>query len=141
MKSMIKLLAAVRHWVVTILFCVSAIAFTWQAPFPLNTTAIAAPRALVIAATTDAGDQVQRDNKNFVQDAAEKVKEAARSNANRVEDATDSNGSFVERKAQRDAARIEQRANQDAARTQRAIDNNVNAVERAVDNVKDIFSN
>jgi len=140
MKSTTNLLAAMGRWAVTVLFCVSAIAFTWQGAFFSNTAAMAAPGTLVIAARTDAGSQIQRDNKNFVQEAAEKVKEAANSNANRVEDATDNNGSFVERKAQRDAARVERRANEDAARTQRAIDDNVNAVERAVDNIKDVFS-
>ncbi|NJL37482.1 MAG: hypothetical protein HC899_12585 [Leptolyngbyaceae cyanobacterium SM1_4_3] len=140
MKSINHLLAAMGRWAVTVLFCVSAIAFTWQGAFLSNNTAMAAPGTLVIAARTDAGDQIQQDNKSFVQNAAEKVKDAARSNANRVEDATDNDGSFIERKAQRDANRIEQRANEDAARTQRAIDNNVNAVERAVDSIKDVFS-
>jgi hypothetical protein len=139
MKSITNLFAVIGRWAVTVLFCVSAIAFTWQGTFLSNTTAMAAPGMLVIA-TTDTGDQIQRDNKSFVQNAAEKVKETANRNADRVEDATDNNGSFIERKAQRDANRIEQRANEDAARTQRAIDNNVNAVERAVDNIKDVFS-
>jgi hypothetical protein len=136
MKSITNLLATVGRWAVTTLFCVSAIAFVWQGAFFSNTTAMAAPSALI--ATTDAGDQIQRDNKNFVRNAAETVKDAARSNANRVDQSTD-NGSPIGRKAQRDAARIQQRANEDADRTQRAIDNNVNAVERAVDNIKDVF--
>ncbi|NJN59455.1 MAG: hypothetical protein HC879_19165 [Leptolyngbyaceae cyanobacterium SL_5_9] len=139
MKPINHLLAAMGRWAVTVLFCVSAITFTWQGTFLSNTTAMAVPGTLVIAATTDTGSQIQRDNKSFVQEAAEKVKDAANSNANRVDDATD-NGSFIGRKTQRDAARIERRANEDADRTQRAIDNNVNAVERAVDNIKDVFS-
>jgi hypothetical protein len=139
MKSITKLLAAMGRWTVVVLLGVSAIAFTWQGTFFSSTAAMAAPAPMVIAATTDAGDQIQRDNKNFVRGAAEKVKETANKNANRVEQATGNNGSFVERKAQRDAARIEKRANEDAARTQKAIDNNVNAVERTVDKIKDAF--
>jgi hypothetical protein len=139
MKSITKLLATMGRWAVTALFCVSAIAFVWQGTFFSNTSAMAAPASVVIAARTDTGSQVQRENKNFVREAADKVKETANKNANRVERATGNNGSYVERKAQRDAARIERRANEDAARTQRAIDNNVNAVERTVDNIKDAF--
>jgi hypothetical protein len=139
MKSISKLLSTVSRWAMAALFCVSLSAFVWQGAFFSSTAAMAAPEPLVIAAT-DAGDQIQRDNKNFVRGAAEKVKETANKNANRVERATGDNDSFVERKAQRDAARIEQRANEDASRTQRAIDNNVNAVERVVDNIKDAFS-
>jgi hypothetical protein len=139
MKSITNLLAAMGRWAVTVLFCVSAIAFTWQGASFSTPSAMAAPGTVVIAARTDTGSEIQRDNKNFVRDAADKVKDAANSNANRVDDATD-NGSSIGRKAQRDAARIERRANEDADRTQRAIDNNVNAVERAVDNIKDVFS-
>lgn len=136
MKSITNLLSTIGRWAVAALFCVSAMAFVWQGAFFSNTAAVAAPTAVIAA--TDAG-QVKRDNKNFVRDAAAKVKETANKNANRVERATGDNGSFVERKAQRDAARIEKRANEDAARTQRAIDRNVNAAERTVDNVKDAF--
>ncbi|WP_339383521.1 hypothetical protein [Oculatella sp. LEGE 06141] len=127
------------RWAVTALFCASAIAFTWQGTFFSNTSAMAAPGTLVIAATTDTGSQIQRENKSFVRDAAEKVKETANKNADRVERSTDN--SAVERKAQRDADRIEKRANEDADRTQKAIDDNVNAVERAVESIKDVFSN
>lgn len=139
MKSITKLLATLGRWAVAVFVCLSAIVFVWQGTFFSSTRAMAAPGTLVIAAT-DAGEQIQRDNKNFVQDAAEKVKEAANKNADRVERATGNDGSFVERKAQKDAARIEKRANEDAARTQKAIDNNVNAVERTIDNIKDAFS-
>lgn len=138
MKSITKLLAAMGRWTVAVLLGVSAIAFVWQSPFFPSTAAMAAPSPAVIA-TTNTADQIQRDNKNFVRGAAEKVKETANKNANRVEQATGNNGSFVERKAQRDAARVEKRANEDAARTQKAIDNNVNAVERTVDKIKDAF--
>jgi len=140
MTSITKLFSTVGRWVATALFCVSAIAFVWQGAFFSSPTAMAAPGTLVIAAATDTGDQIQRDNKGFVRNAAEKVKEAANSNAEKVEQATGNDGSPIERKAQRDAARIEKRANEDADRTQRAIDNNVNAVERAVDSIKDAFS-
>lgn len=129
------------RWAVAALFCVSAIVFAWQGAFLSNPTAMAAPGTLVVAATTNTGSQIQRDNKSFVQDAAEKVKETANKNARRVEQANDNDGNFIERKAQRDAARVEKRANEDAARTQKAIDNNVNAIERTVDNIKGAFSN
>jgi hypothetical protein len=140
MKSITKLLAAFGRLTVAALLCVSAMAFAWQAPFLSSGAAMAAPGNPVIAATTDAGDKIQRDNKGFVRDAAEKVKETASKNASRVERASGDNGGVVERKAQRDAARIQQRADEDASRTQKAIDNNVNAVERAVDNIKDAFT-
>lgn len=139
MKSITNLLAVMGRWAIASLFCVAAIAFVWQGSFFSSNTAMAAPGTVVIAAT-DAGDQIQRDNKNFVRDAAQKVKETANKNANRVEQATGNDGSFVERKAKRDAARVEKRANEDAARTQEAIDDNVNAVERTVDKIKDAFS-
>jgi len=137
MKSVTKLFATLGHWSVTALLCVSAIAFTWQTPLLTNSTAMAA-RVTPVVAAMDAGDKVKRDNKNFVDNAADKVKEAANKNANRVDRSTDTN-SAVERKAQRDAARIEKRADEDAARTKRAIDDNVGAVERTVDKIKDAF--
>ncbi|HIK17928.1 MAG TPA: hypothetical protein IGS53_21930 [Leptolyngbyaceae cyanobacterium M33_DOE_097] len=137
MKSVTKLLATLGHWSVTALLFVSAIAFTWQAPFLTNDIAVAA-RVTPVVAAMDAGDRVKRDNKNLVDNAADKVKEAANKNANRVDRSTDTNGA-VERKAQRDAARIEKRADEDAARTKRAIDDNVGAVERTVDKIKDAF--
>ncbi|ACK71769.1 conserved hypothetical protein [Gloeothece citriformis PCC 7424] len=135
---MTKLLPTLKRWSVALIVCVAAIAALWGGTFNDSTSAMAAPDTLVIA-TTDTGDEIQRDNKNFVRDAAEKVKETANKNANRVERATDDD-SFIQRKAQRDAARIEKRANEDAARTQKAIDDNVNAVERTIDNIKDVFS-
>lgn len=139
MKSITKLFATLGRRAVVAFFCFSAIAFVWQGAFFSNSAAMAAPDTFVIA-STNTGDQIQRENKGFVRDAAEKVKETANKNASRVEQATGNDDSFIERKAQRDAARIEKRANEDAARTQRAIDNNVNAVERTVENIKDAFS-
>ena len=130
-----KPLSTLGRWVVTALFCVSAIAFVWQGAFVSNTTAMAAPALIA----TDTGAQVKQENKSFVRDAAEKVKETANKNASRVEDATDGSANPIQRKAQRDVARIEKRADEDAARTQKAIDNNVNAVERAVDSIKSAF--
>ena len=137
MKSITKVLSTVGRWAATALFCVSAVALAWQGAFFSNSTAMAAPHMTLIA-TADAGD-VKRENKSFVRDAAEKVKETANKNASRVEEATDHDSNFIERKAQRDTARIEKRADEDAARTQKAIDNNVNAFERAVDSIKDAF--
>jgi len=137
MKSVTKLLTTLSRWSVVALLCMSAIAFAWQAPFLTDGTAVAA-RVTPVPAAMDAGDKVKRDNKNFVDNAADKVKEAANKNANRVDRSTDTN-SAVERKAQRDAARIEKRADEDAARTKRAIDDNVGAVERTVDKIKDAF--
>ena len=139
-----KQLSTVKRWMATTLFCMLAIAFLWQGAFFSNTSAIADPAATLIA-SKDAGDQVQEKAsedagraKNFIQDAADKVKEAAKSNASKVDQATD-NGSFAERKAKRDAATIQKRANEDAARTQKAVDKTKNAVERTVDNIKDAF--
>lgn len=133
-------LSTVGRWFATTLLCTLVATFVWQGTFFSSTTAMAAPGTPVIAAASNAGNEIQRDNKNFVRDAAEKVKDTANKNASRVERATDDDGSFIERKAQRDAARVEKRANEDAARTQKAIDNNVNAVERTIDNIKDAFS-
>ena len=131
-------LSTVGRWFATTLLCTLIATFVWQGAFFSSTTAMAAPGTPVIATST--GDEIQRDNKSFVRNAAEKVKETANKNASRVEQASDNDGSFIERKAQRDAARIEKRANEDAARTQKAIDNNVNAVERTIDNIKDAFT-
>lgn len=138
MKLTTKLLGKLGRWAAVALLFVSTIAFGWHIPFSSH-SAMAAPSAL-LAAKTDYGSQVQRENKNVVRDAADKVKETANKNANRVERASDNDGSFVERKAQRDAARIEKRANEDASRTEKAIDDSVNVFERAVDNIKDAFS-
>ncbi|QKQ72521.1 hypothetical protein [Nostoc sp. TCL240-02] len=139
-----KQLSTVKRWMATALFCMLAIAFVWQGAFFSNTSAMAEPSATLIA-SKDAGDQVQEKAskdagraKNFIQDTADKVKQAAKSNANKVDQATDS-GSFAERKAKRDAATIQKRADEDAARTQKAVDNTKNAVERTVDNIKDAF--
>jgi len=133
-----KSLSSLGRWVATTLFCVAAIALVWQGAFVADTSAMAAPTTALIA-TTNTGDQVKKENKSFVRDAAEKVKETANKNASRGEDATDGSANPIQRKAQRDTARIEKRADEDAARTQKAIDNNVNAVERAVDSIKNAF--
>ncbi|MBD1911718.1 MULTISPECIES: hypothetical protein [unclassified Leptolyngbya] len=140
MNTITKLFATLGRLVAVALLFVSATAFVWQGAFFSNTAAVAAPGNPVLAATTDAGDKVQRENKGFVRDTAEKVKETASKNASRVERAAGDDGGVVERKAQRDAARIQQRADEDADRTQKAIDNNVNAIERTVDNIKDAFT-
>lgn len=133
-----KQLSTVGRWMATTLFCMLAITFVWQGAFLSNNAAMADPAATLIA-SRDAGDQVQGKAKGFIRDAADRVEEAADSNASRVDRATDG-GNFIERKAKRDRATIHQRAEEDAARTQRAVDNNVNAVERAVDGIKDAFS-
>jgi len=139
-----KQLSTVKRWIATTLFCMLAIAFVWQGAFLSNTSAMAAPTATLIA-SSDAGDKVQEKTskdagraKNFIDDTADKVKEAAKSNASKVDEATD-NGSFVERRAKKDAATIQKRANEDAARTKEAVDNTKNVVERTVDNIKDAF--
>jgi hypothetical protein len=139
-----KQLSTVKRWMATALFCMLAIAFVWQGAFFSNTSALADPAATLIA-SSDAGDRAQykasRDagrTKNFIDDTADKVKDAAKSNASKVDQATD-NGSFIERKAKKDAATIQQRANEDASRTKEAVDNAKNVVERTVDNIKDAF--
>jgi hypothetical protein len=136
-----KQLSTVGRWIVTALFCVSAIAFIWQGTFFSNASAMAAPSATLIAdagtrAQVKAGEDAGR-TKGFVRDTANKVERTAQKNAKRVERATDDNGSFVERKAKRDAARIEKRAEEDTSRTQKAIDNTKNAFQRTVEGVKD----
>ncbi len=140
-----KQFSTVKRWMATTLFCLLAIAFVWQGAFFSNTSAMADTTATLIA-SKDAGDQVQEKTskdagraKNFIDDTADKVKEAAKSNANKVDQATDDNGSFVERKAKKDAATIQKRADEDAARTKKGVDNAKNVVERAVDNIKDAF--
>ena len=138
MKSISNLLAAMGRWAVAALFSVCAFAFVWQGNFVANTTAVAAPSNILIASST--AREIKRDNKNFVDDAAEKVKETARKNADRVENASGNNGSAEERKAERDVARIQRTADEHASRTKDAIDNNVNAIERTIDNIKDAFS-
>ncbi|MEH1872366.1 hypothetical protein [Nostoc sp.] len=139
-----KQVSPVKRWIATTLFCMLAIAFVWQGAFFSNTTAMAAPTVTLIA-SSDAGDKVQEKTskdagraKNFIDDTADKVKEAAKSNASKVDEATD-NGSFVERKAKKDAATIQKRANEDSARTKEAVDNTKNVVERTVENIKDAF--
>lgn len=138
MKPITQLFSALGRWTVAVLLCVSAIAFIWQSPIFSHSAAWAIPNSPVIA-TMEGGDKIKQDNKSFVRDAAEKVKETANKNADRVERASDGKGGFFARKAERDVARIEKRANEDAARTQRAIDKNVNAAERVVDDIKDAF--
>lgn len=139
-----KQLSTVKRWMATALFCMLAIAFVWQGAFFSNTSAMADPAATLIA-SSDAGDRAQekasRDagrTKNFIDDAADKVKDAAKSNASKVDQSTD-NGSFIGRKAKNDAATIQKRANEDASRTKEAVDNTKNVVERTVDNIKDAF--
>ncbi|MBW4490702.1 MAG: hypothetical protein KME12_23255 [Trichocoleus desertorum ATA4-8-CV12] len=139
LNYLVRQLSTVGRLMTTTLLCVLAIAFAWQGAFFSNPSAIAAPTTTLIA-TSDVGDQVKKENKGFVRDAAEKVKETANKNASRVEDSTDGTANPIQRKAQRDVARIEKRADEDAARTQEAIDHNVNAFERAVDSIKDAFS-
>jgi hypothetical protein len=132
------------RWIVTTVFCLSAIAFLWQGAFISNPSAIAAPTNNLIAA--DLGDRAQEKNredagraKNFIDETKEKVERTAKKNASKVDRATDDD-SFVEGKAKRDAARIEKRAEEDAARTKKAVDKSKNAVERTIDSVKDAFS-
>ncbi|MFN6462720.1 MAG: hypothetical protein RMZ41_012855 [Nostoc sp. DedVER02] len=139
-----KQLSTVKRWMATTMLCMLAMAFVWQGAFFSNTSAMADPAGTLIA-SKDAGDQAQekasRDagrTKNFIDDAADKVKDAAKSNASKVDRATD-NGSFIERKAKKDAATIQKRANEDASRTKEAVDNTKNVVERTVENIKDAF--
>jgi len=141
-----KRLSSVVRWMATTLFCVSAIAFTWQGAFLGNTSAMAAPATTLIAAA-DADSQVkgkvEKDAgraKNFIQDTEQKVKEAANSNTGKVDRATDDD-SLIERKAKSDRQTIQKRASEDSARTQEAVDNTKNAVEQAVDSIKGAFSN
>ncbi|WP_013334570.1 hypothetical protein [Gloeothece verrucosa] len=131
MKSITSFFATLKRWTVAVMVCVCALALVWGSTYNGNLIAIAG---------TETGNKIQQENKNFVKDAADKVKETAAKNAQRVEKATDNDGSFLERKAKRDAARIEKRADEDAQRTQKAIDNNVNAVERTIDNIKNALS-
>ncbi|MBW4419584.1 MAG: hypothetical protein KME13_10180 [Myxacorys californica WJT36-NPBG1] len=139
-----KTLSMMGRWIVTTLFCVSAIAFVWQGAFFSNTSALASPAATLIA---DAGSKAEGkvnefagDNKSFVRDVKDKVQDAAKSNAAKVDQATDDDNPIAG-KAKRDAARIQKRAEEDATRTQEAIDNNKNVVERAVEGIKDAFGN
>ena len=139
-----KQISTVKRWMATTLFCMLAIAFVWQGAFFSNTLAMADPAGTLIA-SADAGDQVKDKTskdagraKNFIDDTADKVKEAAKSNASKVDEATD-NGSFAERKAKKDAATIQKRADEDSARTKEAVDKTKNVVERTVENIKDAF--
>ncbi|MFB2936672.1 hypothetical protein ACE1B6_15580 [Aerosakkonemataceae cyanobacterium BLCC-F154] len=127
----------VARKIATVLFCVCAIAFTWQGAFLTNSAAIAAPATNLIAAA-DNPTEFAEGHKSFVRDAADKVKETANENARKVDRATD-NGSFVERKAKSDRDFIEKRANEDAERTQEAIDKSTNVFERTVEGIKDAF--
>ncbi len=145
LSYLMKRLSIAARWMVTTLFCLSAIAFIWQGSFFSNAAAVAAPASNLIA-SAGTSDQVKGKAsvdagraKNFIEDTKDKVKETANKNADRVEQATDDDGSFVERKAKRDRDRIEKRANEDAARTEKAVDNTKNAVERTVDSIKDVF--
>jgi hypothetical protein len=144
LNNLMKQVSSVGRWVITTLFCLSAIAFVWQGAFFSNTSAIAAPATNSLIAA-DMGDRVRdkasetaEGSKNFIQDTKNKVERTAKKNAERVDRATDSNnGGFFERRARKDAARIEKRAEEDAARTQKAVDKSMNAVKRTADNVKD----
>ena len=145
LNYLMKQLSAVGHSIATTLFCLSAITLIWQGGFFLNTTAMAAPAATLIAAA-DADDQVQgvtdevaKRSKNLIRDTKDQVEKTANKNAAKVDQADD-NGSFVEGKAKRDRNRIEQRAEEDAARTEKAVDKSMNVIERTVDNIKDAFS-
>ena len=140
-----KQLSLLGRWMITTAFCMSAIAFFWQGAFFLNTSAMATPNQTLIAA--DVGDTVQEKTskdagraKNFIDDTADKVKEAAKSNASKVENATDGDGNIIERKAKEDAATIQKRADEDETRTKSAVNKTKNAVEKAVDNIKDAFN-
>lgn len=138
-----KPLSIVGRLFATTLFCVSAIAFIWQAPFFANAEAIAAPTVTFIASADAAKAKVSEDTgrtKNFIRDTEEKVKETANKNAERVEDATDGDGNLFERRAKDDAALIQKRASEDSARTQKAVDNTKNVLEKTVDSIKDAFS-
>lgn len=146
LNYLMKRLSTVGRFLATTLFCLSAVAFVWQGAFFSNTTAMAAPSAMLIAGA-DIGSQVQdkankgaRLSKDFIEDTKDSVKRTANKNADRVEQATDGKGSFVERKANRDAARIEKRAEEDAARTKKAVDNSKNVVKSAVDKIKDALN-
>jgi len=127
----------VARKIATVVFCVCAIAFTWQGAFLTNSAAIAAPQTNLIAAADNPGEFAEA-HKDFVRDAADKVKKTANENARKVDRATDS-GSFVERKAKSDRDFIEKRANEDAQRTQEAIDKTTNVFERTVEGIKDAF--
>ncbi|AVH72828.1 hypothetical protein [Nostoc sp. 'Lobaria pulmonaria (5183) cyanobiont'] len=139
-----KQLSTLKRWMATTLFCMLAIAFVWQGAFFSNTSAMANPTGTLIA-YDDAGDKVQEKTskdagraKNFIDDTADKVKDAAKSNASKVDQSTD-NDSPIGRKAKKDAATIQKRANEDASRTKEAVDNTKNVVERTVENIKDAF--
>ncbi len=140
----VKRLSIVGRWLATALFCLSAIAFTWQGAFS-NTSAMAAPATNLIAAA-DVGDKAQEKaskdagrTKSFVRETKENLKKTAKTNAAKVDRATDA-GSPIGRKAKKDAATIERRAEKDSARTQTAIDKTKNAVERTVEGIKDAFN-
>lgn len=127
----------VARKIATVLFCVCAIAFTWQGAFLSNSAAIAAPQTNLFA-VADNPTEFAEGHKSFVRDAADKVKKTANENAKKVDESTDS-GSFIERKAKRDRDRIEQTADDHAAKTQEAIDKSTNVFERTVEGIKDAF--
>jgi hypothetical protein len=127
----------VARKIATVLFCVCAIAFTWQGAFLSNSAALAAPATNLIAAA-DNPTEFAEGHKNFVRDAADKVKKTANENASKVDESTDS-GNFIERKAKRDRDRIEQTADDHAAKTEEAIDKSTNVFERTVEGIKDAF--
>ncbi|MFB2879098.1 hypothetical protein [Floridanema aerugineum] len=129
----------VARKIATVLFCVCAIAFSWQGAFLSNSAAIAAPQTNLIAAVADNPSEFAEAHKDFVRDAANKVKKTANENARKVDRATDDEGNFVERKAKRDRDRIERTADEHAAKTQEAIDKSTNVFERTVEGIKDAF--
>ncbi|MFB2894774.1 hypothetical protein ACE1CI_17835 [Aerosakkonemataceae cyanobacterium BLCC-F50] len=127
----------VARRIATVLFCVCAIAFTWQGAFLSNSAAIAAP-ATNLFAVADNPSEFAEAHKDFVRDAADKVKKTANENARKVDESTDG-GNFIERKAKRDRDRIERTADDHAAKTEKAIDKSTNAFERTVEGIKDAF--
>lgn len=142
LHDFVRQLSRAGRWVATVGLGLLAIALVWHGG--VNTSALAAPAPQWIIAA-DIDDQIEnqtgqaaRGTKNFIEDTAETVKEAARKNADRVDEATDGNNLF-ERKAQRDAGRIQERANQDASRTKSAVEKTKNFVQDAVDNIQDTF--
>lgn len=141
-----KLFSTLKTWLGTALLSFLAIAFFWQSALLSSNVAMAdsMTNSLFFANTAnEVQGKVNQDTgrtKDFIDNAKDTVKDAARSNANKVDNSTD-NDSFIGRKAQRDAARIQDKAENDAARTKDAVDDTKNVLERAVEGIKDTFSN
>jgi uncharacterized protein YjbJ (UPF0337 family) len=135
--------SVVGKWVATAVFSVVAVVLLWQSPIFMDTAALASPSTSLM--TTHASNQAQgaaedvrRGSKEIIQDAKDKVKDAARSNSRKV-DRADVDGGVSERKAMRDRGRIEERAENHADRTEKAVDDSMNAVQGAIENIKDVF--